>query len=202
MIYNLQTAQEYYENNMVGKFFVFETDKGRFVFKFEKSNFCHLIGLHHFNTLYQGIYGWNLIKNKDITHLTLKNINKNMFNNLYRGRIKVLYKTNKILENCVSIRSYKKIGKRNFNCDLFIYNDKDQTYDLISFFIDMKTRTYFAGASFMQFSKHDKYALAYINPLNEDIKIHSRFVTNNKIENNIDIDFLMNYYYNFINHFL
>lgn len=190
MNYNLQTAQEYYEANLLNKYFVFETNKGRFVFKFEESNFCHLIGLHHFNLSFQGKNGWNLIKNKNITYSTLKRLNKNMFNNVYKTRIDVLYKAETIFKHCKTMQKYKKIGTRGFNCDLFIYNDKDKTYDLISFFIDMKTKSFFAGASFIQLSKHDKYAVAYINPLEDSVTIKSRYITDKQINNSIEKDFL------------
>lgn len=190
MSFDLKAAQEFYINNLLNKNYVFETDEGRFVFKFEESNFCHLIGLHYFDSSYQGMHGWKMIENDKITHKILKNLNKNTFETTYKPRIKTLYKIESILANCMSIRKYKQIGNRKFNCDLFVYNDKEKTYDIVSFFLDMETKEFFAGSSLLQFSKNDKYVISYINPLDKEIEIKERYIQKSKIKNSINQDFL------------
>lgn len=191
MRFNLQEAQSFYIENLINKSFVFKTQKGLFVFRFDETNFCHLLGLHYFNPSWKGATGWEMIKDEEITHIAIKRIDKINYASIYKPRINVLYNLKDILAICKYIRKYNRIGNRKFECDLVLNNEKEKNYQVVSFFLDKKTFEYFAGASLLEFSKKDKNVIAYINP-NDYLEIEERYIDNtNQTINNIDNDFLM-----------
>lgn len=172
---DLKNIQNYYKQNFLNKNFVFDTNIGKMVFRFDETNFPHLLGLHHFNDNYKGKDCWDEIESNHITSSNLKQINKNTYKNTFLPRVEVLYKALDILSNAKTIKKYKKFSEdeTNFDCDLVLYDSNFNKYYVITTFIDKNSKCFFAGGSFLLFDKNDLHLLKYINPSNPEIIINN-----------------------------
>lgn len=171
MKYDLLVLQKFYIENLSNHSFVFETSVGKIVIKFDKANFCHLLGLHYFNKNYKGIKGWNDIEQKNITHSKLKQIDKNKYENTFKIRSDVLYKANDILKQCKRIKIFKNIYDTPFQCDFLLYQHSERKYYVITTFIDSITNEYCAGSSFLQYHDSSPSCIKYLAPLDNDIEV-------------------------------
>lgn len=160
----LTDIQEFYITMFLNKKFVFETNFGRLVIKFDESNFCHLIGLHYYDRKLKGFQGWELIKKKKITLKEIKKSNKNVFNNTINNRIQVLYKIIDIFQDTKEIKRFKRIDNSKFECDLFMYNKDKNIFYIISFILDNSTKSFFAPESCLLFYKSDLSSIKYLGP--------------------------------------
>ena len=182
--------QNYYYEHLCNRSFVFETDIGRIVLRFSKSNFAHLIGLHHFDSSYKGQLAWNQIANGSIDLKKLKKSNNNLYKNTLLPRIDVIDKVLGVFNNTKTIKKFKKLEKCNkgFDCDFVFYDNIKKQYYVITCFIDKNTKSYCSAASFLKFYNGDFKVMKYINPSNPEIRIYEYKIMDAKVYNDINFE--------------
>lgn len=190
----LTDIQKYYKQNLCDRNFVFDTEVGRIVLRFEESNFAHLTGLHHFDKSYKGKNAWDNIANGLITLKKLKNMNNKAYRDTLVPRIEVTYNVLDVFSKCKVIKKYVKQdeSRNSFDCDFVLYNSNDGSYYVITCFIDKQTKSFCSAASFLKFYTGDLNLMKYINPSNPEICINKYMISADDCFNDIDYKMLNN----------
>lgn len=189
MKYNLLELQKFYLENLLNRSFVFYTSIGTIVIKFNESNFCHLLGLHHFNQEYKGITGWKNIELKKITHSILKNIDKKKYETIFKKRADALYKILEIFKKSKTIKIFKDCHDTLFQCDFLLYQHDKRTYYVITVFVDSRTKKYCAGGSLLVYNDSNLSCAKYLAPSENDIDINDYYIDfENKAKNNFTLN--------------
>lgn len=135
---DLRLLTEYYELYLEPYMYEFELDDGEIItLKFNRDNFCHLIGIHKpaekkFGRKspkvadYKGNIGYNRIKENKITKQSLKALNKGAYKDM-RDSIVNFYLIHRMLEN-PQVVYYTKTVNRITSVDFLIYNKESKFY--------------------------------------------------------------------------
>ncbi|MHB1652317.1 MAG: PBECR4 domain-containing protein [Desulfitobacteriaceae bacterium] len=121
-----------YEIELVGS-----THKNIVELKFDKENFCHLLGIEsivRYNipsnhlTNYKGLLGWNNIENGIINFSHLKSLNKGEFKN-QKSRFVFFYLIPKLLEAPKAVLYDTTIMSRStVDCEILLYDELQRAY--------------------------------------------------------------------------
>ncbi|MBA9043112.1 hypothetical protein HNP21_006290 [Bacillus aryabhattai] len=134
---SLFTIQEFYEEHLCNRLFIFETDDTQrpiISLRFEEANFCHLLGIQHVfqgqrnSSQYVGQTGYDLIKNNVVTFNTMNQ--KPTKKNFKDKRNRMLYFpfVHQILKNPTSIIFSNANLPTNIDVDIILYNHLDNKY--------------------------------------------------------------------------
>lgn len=129
-IININTIQEFYEDYLMPKIFIYHLQDGLSIsLKFHKTNFCHLLGLHYITSStinhikYEGDYGYKKIKEEGLSFETLETINKHEYE-LNKNRIMYFPFVYQLLQNPYAIDFDKtKVKKCTVDCKLMFYDE-------------------------------------------------------------------------------
>lgn len=157
---NLVNVQEKYLNQLCNYKHIFNTEYGQLVLKFEKENFCHLIGIHYAYSNVKGIHGWNLIEDGDITYKNIKSHNKLSYEIIIR-RVEVLENCNMIFESCNYIK-INRGGRGKLECDFFIYDSIKKKFLILAIVIDKSNFNYCVAVSCLSYYTNDSNSLKYL----------------------------------------
>lgn len=157
---DLVDVQEKYLRQLCNCKHIFNTEYGQLVLKFEKENFCHLIGIHYTYSNVKGIYGWNQIEDGYITYKTIRAFNKSSYEILVQ-RITVLENCERIFETCNYIK-INKGGNGKLACDFFIYDSIKKKFLVLAIVIDKSNFNYCVAVSCLSYYTNDSNSLKYL----------------------------------------
>lgn len=155
---DLLLLTDYFEHYLEPYLYEFELEGGEVItLKFNRDNFCHLLGIHKpaeraFGQKsprvygYKGSKGYNRVKNKEITKKSLKALNKSAYKDM-RDSIVNFYLIHKMLENPKAVYYTTTVNKITA-VDLLIYSKENKSYIHLGI-IKREKQKYYAPSTFL-----------------------------------------------------
>lgn len=154
----LKLLTDYFEHYLEPYIYEIELDDGQVIrLKFNRDNFCHLIGAHKpaekkfgqksgIVYSYKGNKGYKRIKSGKITKSSLKNLNKSAYKDM-RDKIVNFYLIHRLLDN-PEAAYYTKVVNNVTSIDILIYKEQKKSYIHLGI-IKKDNQNYYVASTFL-----------------------------------------------------